>query len=171
VIDSSAFVLAAPGRLEALLCVLVVAIPIGLMIGAVVLRAAVSLFNKFAGTSEVDETGESFGLVPEPSMLKAVGILLITGVANFMIGLILSVLASVVGLLQAGPEGLNPGNQIILNLASLPFTFIVSSALLSALLPTTFKRGMGVALCQYIVSILLGLVIGLIVIIVGLALG
>ena len=115
-IDSSAFVLAAPGRLEAILCVLVVALPIGLMIGAVVLRAAVSLFNKFAGTSEVEETGESSDLVPEPSMLKAVGILLIIGVANFMIGLILSVVASGFGLNQAGPEGLSLRNQIILNL-------------------------------------------------------
>jgi len=104
-------------------------------------------------------------------MLKAIGIVLVTGVANYIIGLILSVIASGVGLLQAGPDGLTPGNQIILNLASLPFTFIVSSALLSALLPTTFKRGMGVTLCQYIVVILVGLVITLVMIIVSLALG
>jgi len=53
--DSSLFVLAAPGGLEVLLCVIVVAVPIGLVIGAVILRAAVSLFNKFAGKSEVGQ--------------------------------------------------------------------------------------------------------------------
>ncbi len=147
------------------LCALIVALPIGLLIGAVILRAAISLFHKIAGTAE-----GSPDMVPEPSMLKAMGILLITGVANFIIGAILGVLGAATGLIQAGPDEARNGLNLILNLISLPFTFLVSSALLSALLPTTFKRGMGVAACQYLVSILVGVGIGLLVILIGLGL-
>lgn len=153
------------GFLGGFLCALVIIIPIALLIGAVILRAAISMFNKFAGTGE-----EGQDLVPEPSMLKAMGILLITGVANAIIGAILGAIGAATGLIQAGEGGAKAGFDLTLNLISLPFTFLVSSALLAGLLPTTFKRGMGVALCQYIVSILVGLAIGLIAVIIGLGL-
>lgn len=153
------------GFLGGFLCALVIIIPIALLIGAVILRAAISMFNKFAGTGE-----EGQDLVPEPSMLKAMGILLIAGVANAIIGAILGAIGAATGLIQAGEGGAKAGFDLTLNLVSLPFTFLVSSALLAALLPTTFKRGMGVALCQYIVTILVGLAIGLIAVIIGLGL-
>ena len=47
--DSSMLVLGAANPVAVMLCLLVVVLPIGLLIGAVILRASVSLFNKFAG--------------------------------------------------------------------------------------------------------------------------
>ncbi len=129
--------------LGGILCVLVVVLPIALLIGAVILRAAISLFHKFAGTAEGSPEA-----VPEPSMLKAMGILLITAVANMMIGGILGAVGAATGLIQAGPDEAKAGFDLTLNLISLPFTFLVSAALLSALLPTTFKRGMGLPLAS-----------------------
>ncbi|QDT96014.1 hypothetical protein [Gimesia aquarii] len=154
------------GFLGGFLCAIVIILPIALLIGAVILRAAISMFNKLAGKGSGEEGQD---LVPEPSMLKAMGILLITGVANAIIGAILGAIGAATGLIQAGEGGAKAGFDLTLNLISLPFTFLVSSALLAALLPTTFKRGMGVALCQYIVTILVGLAIGLIAVIIGLA--
>ena len=82
------------------LCVLVVGLLIGTLIGAIILRAAVSLFNKMAGGAD------SEGAVPEPEFGKAMGITFVTTlvnmVAGFMIGLVIGGAAAAGG---AGVEG------------------------------------------------------------------
>ncbi|MCA9021844.1 MAG: hypothetical protein KDA74_16965 [Planctomycetaceae bacterium] len=162
--DSSMLVLGAANPLAALLCVVVVMLPIGLLIGAVILRASSSLFNKFASFDE-----DSPYRVPEPSMMNAMGILLLSTIANGIVGFMIRAIAGATGLIQVGPEGVDRGGEMILNLVTLPVSFVIFSAIVSSMLPTTFKRAMGVVLCQYLIVFALAIVIGLLVFLVVIA--
>ncbi|MDP7205980.1 MAG: hypothetical protein QGH11_10440, partial [Pirellulaceae bacterium] len=42
---------------------------------------------------------------------------------------------------------------VMINLISLPLSFLVSAGMISALLPTSFGKGLGVAVCEYIIMI------------------
>lgn len=157
-LDSSMLVLGASNPLAVLLCLLVVVLPISLLIGAVILRASVSLFNKFAGFEE-----DSYYRVPEPTMLHAMGMLLLITIANGIVGFMFGAIAGTSGLVQVGPQGVDPAGKLLLNLVTLPIYFMIFSAILSSMLPTTFKRAMGVVLCQYLIAFALAIVIGFIV--------
>lgn len=157
-LDSSMLVLGASNPLAVLLCLLVVVLPISLLIGAVILRASVSLFNKFAGFEE-----DSHYRVPEPTMLHAMGMLLLITIANGIVGFMFGAIAGTSGLVQVGPQGVDPAGKLLLNLVTLPISFMIFSAILSSMLPTTFKRAMGVVLCQYLIAFALAIVIGFIV--------
>lgn len=63
-----------------------------------------------------------------------------------------------------------PWHTLIPGLLALPFSFLVSAGVLAGLLPTTFKRGLGVAACEYLVAILVGAVIGILVALIGIGL-
>ena len=156
-LNSTTFVLGAPDPFVGILCVLFIALPIGLAIGAVILRAAISLFNKFAGFGD-DHPDK----VPEPTMMKAMGIVLITGVANWIVGSVIGAVGASV--LQSMSE---PWHTLIPSLLALPFSFLVSAGVLTGLLPTTFKRGVGVAACEYLVAILVGAAIGILAVLIG----
>ncbi len=164
--DSSMLVLGAANPLAVILCLLVIVLPISLLIGAVILRASVSLFNNFAGFDE-----DSSDRVPEPSMLNGMGILLLATIANGIVGFMFGAIAGAAGLIQVGPDGVAPAGQLLLNLVTLPISFVIFSAIISSMLPTTFKRAMGVVLCQYLIIFGLAIVIGLIVFLLALALG
>ncbi len=159
-LDSSVLVLGAPNPFLGIICVVFVLLPIGLAIGAVILRAAISMFNKFAGYGD-----ENPNQVPEPSMGKAMAIVLITGVANWIVGALIGSIGA--GALKSVAE---PWKTLIPSLLSLPFSFFVSAGLLSGLLPTTFKRGLGVAACEYLVAILVGMAIGVLAALIGIGL-
>ncbi|HCO27144.1 MAG: hypothetical protein CME31_20440 [Gimesia sp.] len=164
--DSSMLVLGAANPVAVMLCLLVVVLPIGLLIGAVILRASVSLFNKFAGFDE-----DSRYRVPEPSMLNGMGMLLLSTIANAIFGFLIGAIGGATGMIQVGPEGVDRGGEMLLNLVSLPVSFVIFSAILSSMLPTTFKRAMGVVLCQYLIVLALAIVIGLLVFLVVMATG
>lgn len=107
---------------------------IALVVGAIILRAGCWLFNKMAG-------GEgSPGSVPGPGFGKAILVVLVTGIVQV-------VAAFVLGSILAG-RGL-----AMINLISLPLSFLVSAGMISALLPTSFVKGLGVAVCEYIMMI------------------
>jgi len=110
---------------------------IALVVGAIILRAGCWLFNKMAG-------GEgSPGSVPGPGFGKAMLVVLVTGIVQ--------VVASFV-LVRIGAIRVDMGPAMI-NLISLPLSFLVSAGMISALLPTSFSKGLGVAVCQYIIMI------------------
>jgi hypothetical protein len=147
------------GMIGGLLCVLLVGLPIGALISAVILRAACSFFNKLAGPDRA---------VPEPGFGKAMGIavvcLLVNLVASVAIGLIVGAGG---GVAQAGKGA----TQLIANLVSIPVSFLVMGGILTAMLPTSFQRGVLVALIHTAIAIAIGIVIGIIVFILLLALG
>src|SRR5437868_756601 len=59
---------------------------VGVLLGATILQAAVSLHNKFAGGKA------SPGAVPEPSYLKAVGITLLAWIVALVVQLVVAVI-------------------------------------------------------------------------------
>lgn len=134
----------------AFLCVMFFAIPLATVIGAVFLRAACTLYNKLA-----DGTG-SPSSVPELSLGKAMGIsfatTLVNAVARFAIGLLV------------GAGGAARGPVVIAQLLSLPVGLLVMAGLNSALLPTTFARGLSIALCYVLVALF---VFGVLAVILG----
>jgi hypothetical protein len=136
---------AAPGvgggaLLGGLLCGLVIGVAIGTLIGAVILRAACWLYNKIAGGPN------SASAVPEPDFGKAILICFVTALVNSGIQLVLGLVASQMGAAT--------------NLISLPISFIVMAAMLTSMLPTTFGRGLLVALLEFVVIIVVCLILG-----------
>ncbi len=131
--------------------VVLLALLVALVIPAMILRAAVSLYNKLAGGAG------SPGAVPQPSLLKAIGIVFLTWLVNIVVGF---TVGAVVGVgLAAG--GASPREAaLVAQLFSLPMSFLVMAVMLSALLPTTFGRAILVTLCCVLVWVFVLVVVG-----------
>ena len=123
---------------------------IALVIGAIILRAACWLFNKMAG-------GEgSPGSVPSPGFGKAMLMVLVIGIIQVVAGIVMGILLANAGM-----------GIVMLQLVSTPISFLVAAGMISALLPTSFSRGLGVALCQFIISILIIVFVVVIFVVIG----
>ena len=132
---------------------LVIGLLIGLAIAAVILRAACALFNKMAGGAG------SPGSVPSPGFGKAMLMVLVIGIIQFVTGIVMGVVGVVT------PDmGL-----VTTNLISAPISFLVSAGMISAMLPTSFGKGLGVALCQFIIMVLIIVILVVIFVVIGAA--
>ncbi len=131
---------------------LVIGLLIGLAIAAVILRAACALFNKMAGGAG------SPGSVPSPGFGKAMLMVLVIGIIQFVTGIVLGVMGVTANM-----------TPIMANLISTPISFLVSAGMISALLPTSFGKGLGVALCQFIIMILILVAVVVIFLVIGAA--
>lgn len=130
-----------------------VGVVIGTLVGAIILRAAVSLFNQIAGTSSSPEKLEV------PSFGKAFAIVFFTNLAICLVSIGVGLV------LGAGGGALGLPRSAILALAqviSLPISFLVMSFMLANQLKTTMARGMGISLC-YLAVVLAIAVAGVIV--------
>ncbi len=121
---------------------------IGTLIGAIILRAAVSLYNSLAGG-----VGSPMA-VPKLSLVKAIGIsfttVLVNAVAGMIIGLVIRDAAAAAGLPKSWTKGTT-------QLMSLPISVLVMAGMLTALLPTRFGRALLVTLCYFfIVAVIIG---------------
>jgi hypothetical protein len=174
---------------------MLLAIPIGLMIGAAILRGAVSLANACLGpdrskTSYDDDEYTDYerryerptrrypatntgGLIPEPGLGYGMVIVLVNAFAQFAIGAVMAIgLMAVAGgaggggqRFGAGKRGFGDGGggndalELMMNLLSIPVGFIVTSGVLTMMLPTSFGRACLVTLFQYLIMIAIGVVI------------
>lgn len=184
---------------------LLLAIPVGLLIAAVIFRGAVSLTNMCVGGGqappadpyedeyESDYRRPRYGRykadtgVPMPSIGQAMLIVFLSGVANFVIQLVIVFgVMAVMGGPAPNPQagfGANQqvgfgargaggnGAEIVANLISLPTTFFVASLISSGMLPTSFGRACLVTLFQYLIvfAIVIGIVILVVVVVGGVA--
>lgn len=141
---------------EGLLCMgggFIIGVVIGLAVSAVILRAAVSFFNKLAGGIRAPEA------VPEPGFGKAMGISFVTGLVNFGVGIVLGLVG---GAVRTHP--------LVVQAVSMPVSFLVMGALLAAMLPTTFGKGMVISLLN--MAVILGiaiLIVAVVIVPLGLA--
>jgi hypothetical protein len=135
------------------LCVMVFAIALGTVIGALFLRAACALSNKLA-----DSKGSPRS-VPEPQLDKAIGITFVTTLVNAVVGFVIGLLVGA-GTAATGPGGRGP--TVIAQLLSLPVSLLVMAGMNSALLPSTFARGLLIAVCYLLVVVFVVVVLAVI---------
>jgi hypothetical protein len=136
------------------------AVPVGLYIGAVVLRCGCWLFNKInksvAGPDAVNA-------VPIPGVGKAMLITLVVSVANLLVAFAIGLAFGV----AAGASASNAaGAARLAQIVSIPASLLVGAGLLTAMLPTRFTRALLVVLCEVLIGLALAVVIGIIVTIV-----
>ncbi|MCE9562970.1 MAG: hypothetical protein K8U57_13080 [Planctomycetes bacterium] len=152
---------------------LLVAIPIGLLIGAAILRGAVSLANMCVGgekpRSSYDDDYEDYGeyrrprrsndggSIPEPGIGQAMLIVLCTAILNGVLGLMAGFAVGVGG---AAAQLDQKTVQILAQLVGLPIGFLTSSFVLTGMLPTSFGRACLVTLFQYVIVIAIAVVVG-----------
>lgn len=128
---------------------IIIALGLGSLIGAVILRAAISMYNALGGGPD------SYASVPEPDFGEAMGIVFVTYLVQVVAGMALGFVLGNAGM--AGRE-----DALKLQLISLPISLLVMAGMLSMMLPTTFGRGLLVAICQIIVSLLIvGVLVGI----------
>ena len=118
---------------------LAIVLPLVLLFGAVLLRAGISLYNRFVGGPESPKA------VPEPSFNKAMKIVLLVGVINMLIGAASELTLELV--LDAGQlnSRLIEGLQ---GFASFAIGIMVMAAVLQRMLPTRPGRAIGASLCH-----------------------
>ena len=149
------------------LCVLVFALPIGLLIGAVILRAAVSFANKCLPQprsrydDDYDDWDDDYrprsrrrapaGAIPEPSMGQAMLIVFVNMIVGFVVSIPINVAMGVGFAGQGG--GNDPAASIIASLIQLPIGFLIAAGVLTAMLPTTFPRACLVVVFEYLIVI------------------
>lgn len=146
-----------------LLCGMLFAIPLVLLVGAMILRSAVSLTNRVVGAGESrryedEDDDDYFALpppssseeaVPTPSIGKGMVIVLLIAIAHVIVGFVIR--------LPVGAGGMNvngnpfQGTGLLVQLISLPIGFVISAAILSGMLPTRFARGCLVTLFEFLI--------------------
>lgn len=147
--------------------VLLFAIPIGLMIGALILMAAVWLANKCLApqsrrkSSYYDDDDDydwdaprsrrSRSPIPEPPFGQAVLIVFVTWIIGAVIGFAIG--------FMAGAGGLARGNGMIgLQICSGLINLVISASVNASMLPTTFPRACLVVLFQFLIGLAIALV-------------
>lgn len=164
------------------LCVIaLVAIPIGLLIGAVILRAACWAANKCLPqpSSRYDDDDDydwdeddrprrrrrsSAKAIPEPSMGQAMGIVFVNFIISFVVG---GAIGFVVG---AGGMARDPAAVIAMQGINLVLGFFIAAGVITAMLPTTFPRACLVVLFQYLIVLAIAIVIMVPLLVLGFAL-
>jgi len=164
-------------------------LPIGLFLGAVILRGGVSFANKCLpqpsarSTRDWDEDEDededdyerpvrrrTTALIPEPGVGKAMGIVFL----NFIIGMIASIPISIVtgiglGNMNGGRQA--PAMHILASLVQLSIGFLVAAGVRAGWLPTSFARACLVVLFEYLIVFVICLVIGVPLVVLALVLG
>jgi hypothetical protein len=137
--------------LAILFAVLVGLLAIATLLGALLLRAAVALYNRLAG-------GISDG-VPTPSFWVAIQIMFAAYLAQLAAGFFIEQIA------DSGRVVVVGGNKVHTRLQLIPVfvNLIILTIMLWLLLPTTFARAIMVTLCYMLV---VALVVGVIILIV-----
>ena len=173
-------------------CFLLLALPLGLLIGAVILRGAVSLANRKTGkpaepsfyvVEDEDDwsdypvpgrTRDEFSkVIPMPGVGKGMGIMLSILIVNAIIGFALRMFIAEDQDIRGNRRGRDffDDPEVISRLATLPVGFFVMAGLLGALLPTRFGRACLVTLYYCLICIAIAFVIGVPLFAVGVAVG
>jgi hypothetical protein len=174
---------AVENAIGAVICVLIFALPIGLLIGAVILRGGVSFANKCLPKGSDHDDGDwddedddrpvrrrAKAGIPEPGLGKAMGIVFV----NFIVGTIVSIPISLVmgvglGNMNGGKE--DPAMSILASLVQMPIGFLLAAGVRTGMLPTSFARACLVVLFEYLIVIAVCLVIAVPLIVLVFALG
>ncbi|MBP3957498.1 hypothetical protein J8F10_19800 [Gemmata sp. G18] len=163
-----------------LICVvLVFAIPIGLLIGAALLMAAVAITNKCLPVppSRYDDYEDDWEdedpqrprkrntktAIPAPTFNRAVVIVLVNALAGFVGGLVLS------GVAGAGGLANNQGAMLLIQGVQIVLGFLIAASVLTQMLPTTFPRACLVVLFQYLIMFAIAIVIAIPLLLIGFA--
>jgi hypothetical protein len=127
------------GNAAGVLIALGVILVISTLVGAIILRAAVSLCNTMTGGAR------SRSAVPEPSLGQAMAITFFTSLVNAVVGF-------VVGLARAEANPKGGGVDLTAQLATIPVSMFVMTCMVAALLPTTFGRAILVTVCHFLIA-------------------
>lgn len=130
----------------ALVCLGVIFLPVLCLVGSIVLRAAVSWYNRFAGTTTNPSP------VPMPTLGRGMGIILVTTVAHIA-AVFVSRLIVGIDLLPRRDDQQAVG--WLTQLVSLPVSVLVLAGMLKVTLPTTFSRAILVALLHVLIIFLI----------------
>jgi hypothetical protein len=118
------------------------------LIGAIILRAAISLYNRMTSNS-----------VPEPSFGSAYLIVFAAGIVNAIVQFAMGFMLGMTG--AAGGDDTTTGN-VIVQLIGIPVSLVVMAAMISSMLPTTFGRAFLITLLYLLIGIAIGIIIALI---------
>ena len=152
------------------LCVLLAVVPVVLLVGAAILKAAVSITNSILGTDRSDEydfyadddeddflppppRSRSGGPVPNPSYGK--GMLTIFAIA--MVNSVVGFAFWIVILGGANPNAREP--EPLAQLACALIGFLIAAVLTGGTLPTSFPRACLVVLFELLICAAVGVVI------------
>lgn len=157
-------------------CGILVAIPIGFLIGSLILRAAVWISNKILGPrqesfdedeyeDEEEYTGSRRRSIPQPTIGQGMMVVLLYAIINF--GAQMMVKAAMIG--AAAPALVRGGVEILAALIGMPISFLVMAWMCTALLPTSFGRACLVVLFYFLICTTLATVIVVGLIMLGVA--
>jgi len=117
------------------------------LIGGLILRASITLFNKLAGN-------RGKALIPEPGIPKAIGITLATFIVNAGVGLLIGqLLGGTAQLFGKGPTY----PQFVAGTVSSVAAILTMVVMLALSLPASLPRALLVTLCNYVISFAIAL--------------
>jgi hypothetical protein len=127
------------GSAAGILSVLVVGVAIGTLIGAIILRSAIGLYNLLAGNDRV------------PTLRMGHAMLI-----TFVISLINAMVTALIARAGVAGAGFEDRDLALVNqLIGIPVSLVIMAGMLSMLLPTTIGRAFLVTLCHAIIMFVL----------------
>ncbi len=125
------------GYIFGFVCALIIPILIALAVAALVMRVACSMCQ---------EEPPEFG--------RAMGIVFVQGLAGFVFGLVVALIVR--GTITSNLQSM----QIAANMISLPFTMLITSAILHKMVPTTtFSKAVLIWLAQIVIVVVVAIVL------------
>ncbi|MCH9653346.1 MAG: hypothetical protein K0U86_02990 [Planctomycetes bacterium] len=160
--NSSMLLLGVLASLPGFVCFLFFVLPLSLLIGSVVLIAAIYLVNKITGNDKKRSNS-----IPLPTVVEGMGIVLVATLINMAISYLLGFFL--------GVEGVQPGmdrvafeqaikDAIEFELMVFLSTILVNCTVFALMLPTSFVRAMVVVFFQILIVLLNVIIIALVVI-------
>jgi len=139
-----------PEGIGGVICGMIFIVAIGTLIGAVILRAAILLYNAMAGGPD------SRSSVPEPLFGKAMGIIFVTMLVNAAVNFVMGMATD-----PGVPVARARANKVdvVAQLASFVVSLLVLAGMLSAMLPTTIGRAIIVTFFYMVICVLVVVVI------------
>jgi len=120
--------------------VLAIVVPAVLLISAVILRAAIGLYNRLVGGPESQRA------VPAPSFNQAIGIVVLSAILNWIIGAVVAQAAY-----YAAQSGWIVNSEPAEWVPTTLLSFLAMATVIAYRLPTRFPRALGVTLCHTVV--------------------
>ncbi len=160
----------------AVIVIVLIALPVGLLIGSVILRGGVSFANKSLpkpqprrrydeddeDDDEYDEGWDAYdrprerraknaGLIPEPGLGKGMGIVFVNWIAQSFLG----------GFMRVSIEAIDDeAVGMLLALIALPVWFCIAAGIRAGMLPTSFARASLVVLFEVLIVLAICVVVG-----------
>jgi hypothetical protein len=157
-------------------CFLAFLIPIGLLVGVIILRCGIHFADTAlrkhlaqGGDSERSFPRNGGAALPHPTLGRSAGIVLARALITLVVNIPIHIVTRIGAASVSGGRAESIPEQVA-SLTHFPITFLINAGVLASMLPTGLRRACLVVLFEYFVVIAIGIILALPLVVLSIAL-